>query len=192
MEIEALRRFLRSNGFLTNKELYKKNLIKQFEEVGMYIWTDNNRVIVTKQYLSESQFDCWIEKEQPKMFMLLQDIPIRCKNNLYLFMVLDFEESNPYKLSMKINRIEKNAEICKKYVIRHEDDLYRIPFLNKDDIESEDLFNYEESFKQELDNLSDISLEVRHAIGSYFEASEDAWEEHIVTVWKEGDVIENK
>lgn len=192
MEIEVLRRFLRSKGFSIYKELNNKNLIKQFSEAGMYIWTDNNRIVVAKHYLSEPQFDCWIEEEQPRMFMLLRDIPIRYKNNLYLFMILDIEESNLGKLSMKINRVEKNAEICKKYVIRHEADLNRIPFLNKDDIESEELFNYEQSFKQELNNLQGISSELRQAIGSYFEASHDAWVKHIVTVWKEGEVIENK
>lgn len=192
MEIEVLRKFLRSKGFIIYKELYTGILFKQFAKEGMDIWTDNHRVIVTKHYLSESQFDRWIENDQPRMFMLLKDIPVRYKNNLYLFMALDIEESNSGKLSMKINRAEKNAEICKKYVIRHESDLYRIPFLNKEDIESEDLFNYEQSFKQELSDLEDISLEVRQALASYFDTNENSWNEHIISVWKEGQVIENK
>ncbi|MFL0270128.1 ABC-three component system middle component 1 [Candidatus Clostridium radicumherbarum] len=192
MEIEVLRRFLRSKEFIIYKELYTGVLFHQFAEAGMDIWLDSNRVVVTKHYISESQFDCWIENEQPRMFMLLNHIPVRYRNNLYLFMALDIEEKNLGKLSMKINRIEKNAEVCKKYVFRDESDLYRIPFLNKDTVESEDLFNYEKSFKQELNNLDDISLEVRQAIGSYFEISEDTWAKHIVSVWKEGEVIENK
>lgn len=187
MKIEVLRGFLRSKGFSIYKELYTGILYKKFAEFGMDIWADNTRIIVTKQYLSESQLDNWNEEEQPRMFMLFQDVSSRYKNNLYLFMLLDFEQSYTNTLLMKINKIEKNAEICKKYVLREVSDLNRIPFLTKDDIESGDLFNYEQSFKQALNSIQDISSEVRQAVNSYFEISENSWKDNILSVWKEAE-----
>lgn len=192
MEIEILRGFLRGKEFSIYKELYQSNLFKRFSELGMDIWADNNRIIVTKQYVSESQLSSWNEEDQLIMLMLLKDIPVRYKNNLYLFMVLDLGDNYSNKLPLKINRIEKNAEVCKKYVIKNESDLYRIPFLNRDTIEEGDLFNYEQSFKEELNNINDISVEVRQAINSYFNVNEGTWKDNVESVWKEGIEFENK
>lgn len=63
-------------------------------------------------------------------------------------MVLDFN-SDDVETRLAINKIEKNDEICKKYILKSEEDINKIPFIRIKTVDAEK-FDYDKIFKEEI------------------------------------------
>lgn len=115
------------------------------QDHNMQYWNDGQRAVVIKEYRTESIFLDWLKEDQVIIGELYKLLDSKFKNNLYYFMVIDFETTS-LEVRLEINKAEKNHFICKKYILTSEEDLEKIPFLinkfgNKKD------FRFDERFR---------------------------------------------
>ncbi len=175
-----------------------RELAEHLLDNGLEIWKDDNRYVVVKEYKNNYDFLNSAEKDQLKILALLEEIPTKYKNNLYFFLVINkltskndkgvLELEND-KVTLEINRLEKDAFICRKYVIKTTEDLARVPFLTENNINRKTYFNYEEMFKNELLKIEDIDLNVVRAAETYFSNKEYP---NLIKVLRGRDKNENK
>ncbi|MDC7973159.1 hypothetical protein CON07_27360 [Bacillus sp. AFS094611] len=169
MKIETVIDLLQSQKF--EQYQLETELMNQFAEHNIDIWASDTRLIMLKEYRTQNSLLEWETEEQACIASSLHYIPKRYINNLYFFMILDFN-TDEIKLKLKINNIEKNELICKKYILKDEDDLDRIPFLIKVDLES-DTFVFDEKFKNKIMEFNDQmegerNLSIEKVMDDYF------------------------
>jgi hypothetical protein len=150
--------------------LEKESLQKSFLDSGLEVWINDHRVAVTKVYESFTYFKESWKDNQIVISNLLNFLPLKYKNNLYFLLVLEFdwEQDLNNELLMEINKAEKNAKYCRKYILQGEDDLERIPFFY--DVEKKaESFSYEKRFIELLTQESQgIDPGIVQAINDYF------------------------
>lgn len=127
---------------------FEANIMNQFEEHNIDVWASESRVIMLKEYRTQNALLEWEDKDQACIASALHYLPRKYLNNLYFFMVLDFN-TNEIKLRLKINKVEKDEMICKKYILKDSTDLDRIPFLMRIILEN-DTFSFDEKFKKRI------------------------------------------
>lgn len=169
MKIETVIDFLQLKGF--EQYQFKSDLMIQFDEHNIGIWTSDTRLIMLKEYRTQNALLDWEMKDQACIASALQCISKKYLNNLYFFMVLDFS-TDEIELRLKINKIEKNELICKKYILKAVDDFNRIPFLMKIDPESE-TFSFDRKFKKRIMKFneqinSERKLSLEKVMNDYF------------------------
>lgn len=162
MKVETVIDFLQLKRF--KQYQFELELMNQFEEQNIDIWASDTKLIMLKEYRTQNSMLDWEMNDQAYIASALYHIPKKYLNNLYFFMVLDFK-TDEIELRLKINKIEKNELICKKYILKDEDDLNRIPVLMKIAPES-DTFAFDEKFKkrimkfnEQIDGEGNLSLE---------------------------------
>lgn len=138
---------------------YNIKLIPTTEKSNMQYWYSDQRVIVVKEYRTESSFLEWLEDDQPIIGEIYTNLTSELKNNLYFFMIINFR---PDSLStrLEINRAQKNQYVCKKYVIKATSDLDKIPFLKTRYVDTK-RFDFDSKFKSYLNekNEKDSTIE---------------------------------
>ncbi|MEB8736443.1 MULTISPECIES: ABC-three component system middle component 1 [Bacillus cereus group] len=169
MKIETVIDLLQSQKF--EQYQLETELMNQFAEHNIDIWASDTRLIMLKEYRTQNSLLEWEIEEQACIASSLHYIPKKYINNLYFFMILDFN-TDEIKLKLKINNIEKNELICKKYILKHEDDLERIPFLIKVALES-DTFIFDEKFKNKIMEFNnqmegERNLSIEKVMDDYF------------------------
>jgi len=190
MKIEVVRNLFQEKGdfrllFLENQEerlvfetddikIVKKemaSLRKSFWDSGLEVWSNSQRVVVTKVYESFTYFKQTWRQEQIIISNLLNYLPLKYKNNLYFLIVLEFDWKNDInnELLMEKNRAEKNTKYCRKYIIQDAVDLERIPFFNNVEKPIVDSFAYEQKFIDRLESESQgLSPDIVQIIHDYF------------------------
>lgn len=150
--------------------LEKESLQKSFLDSGLEVWINDHRVAVTKVYESFTYFKESWKDNQIVISNLLNFLPLKYKNNLYFLLVLEFEcdQELNNEFLMEINKAEKNAKYCRKYILQDEEDLERIPFFY--DVEKKaESFSYEKRFIELLTQESEgIDPGIVQAINDYF------------------------
>ncbi|UXU72417.1 hypothetical protein MUA23_02620 [Mammaliicoccus sciuri] len=169
MKVETLIDFLKLKKY--DQYQFELELMNQFEEQNIDIWASETKLIMLKEYRTQNSILDWEMNDQACIASTLNHIPKKYLNNLYFFMVLDFK-TDEIELRLKINKIEKNELICKKYIIKDEDDLNRIPFLIKIDPES-NTFSFDEKFKKRIMKFNEQTddegnLILEKIMGDYF------------------------
>lgn len=182
MKFEDLRKFLRNKQFKTTKDDYNDYILEAFNKRNLDIWEGKNRVIVAKEYKSKEEFSEW-QNDQDNILILLREINYRLKNNIYFFLFLSSDINIDDKFYWEANTIERDTNICKKYIIYSDEDLIRIPFLDIDTISNNELFKYEDKFREKLKHISNISPTVMKAIDIYFNGNSENIS--IESVWGE-------
>lgn len=190
MEIEKVREFLQKNGEfdrlaiedydqnlifnlnnITQEYKEKESLQRSFWDNGLEVWISNYRIVVTKQYESYTYFkDSW-KDNQIIISNLLNFLPLKYKNNLYFLIVLDFDKHAEFnnQLVMEVNKAEKNAKYCRKYIIQDKDDLERMPFFHDATKSLDDSFSIENRFLELLiQDSNNINSHILQTINDYF------------------------
>lgn len=169
MKTETVVISLQEKGF--KQYQVESEVMNQLDELNIDIWSSDTKLVMLKEYRTQNSLLEWEREDQVCISNVLKYIPKKYINNLYFFMALDFN-ADDVKLRLNINKIEKNELICKKYILKNEDDLNRIPFLMKVTIES-DTFAFDEKFKErimkfkdERDGKSDLNIEI--VVNEYF------------------------
>lgn len=171
---------------LTNQHSYSsvpflgEELNERLRDRNLEIWRKENRYIVTKGYTSVAQLNDWLH-DQIVISFIYDAIPAHSRNNLYFLLVLDFKKEKNQKLVWKINEIEKNDRVCRKYVVEENKDLKRVPVLNNNFRESNtESIIFEEKFKSKLFNHEDIiskygemTQTVKDIVEVYFETYDE-------------------
>lgn len=135
---------------------YNIELIPNIEKNNMQYWYNKNRVIVLKEYRTESSFLEWLEGDQPIIGEIYTELPSDLKNNLYFFMIINFI---PDSLStrMEINRAQKNQYVCKKYILRTSYDVDKIPFLKNRHTDTQEI-DFDSKFKIHLNEKNEKEM----------------------------------
>lgn len=158
---------------LKDQNFYRANfledeILEKLRKLNIDIWMNNSRLIMIKEYRTQSDFLEWNETDQLFVSTVLSKIPNKFLNNFYYFILMNFN-SDDIKIKLEINKIEKNELIFKKYVIINYSDLERIPFLNDFKLKSEQ-FSFDEKFRKKMSGFSsDIPDIVDDLIDFYFE-----------------------
>ncbi|MEE6132823.1 ABC-three component system middle component 1 [Priestia sp. GS2] len=162
MKVEIVIDFLHLKRF--EQYQFESELMTQFEEHNINIWASDTRLIMLKEYRTQNSLIDWEIKDQACIASVFYHIPKKYLNNLYFFMILNFN-NDEIELRLKINKIEKNELVCKKYILKDIDELNRIPFLMEKAPES-DTFAFDQKFKKRImkfneqnDGEGDLSLE---------------------------------
>lgn len=134
---------------------FEMELAYQFEEHNIDIWNNNTRMIMLKQYRTQNSLLDWEIEDQVCIAAALHTLPKKYFNNLYFFMILDFNTEDT-KIKLKINEIEKNNLICKKYVFQNTEDLDRVPFLMNSFLEI-NRFSFDQKFKERLMSFNQVN-----------------------------------
>lgn len=146
MKVEKIINSLQEKNF--KRYEFEKNIMGQLEEHNITSWANSSRIVMLKEYRTEKSLLEWNKNDQTCIASILYCVPPKCINNLYFFIILNFN-SNEIGLRLEINKIEKNELICKKYVLKNEKDLNRIPFLTNVTLKS-DSFAFDEKFKKSI------------------------------------------
>lgn len=137
---------------ILKEKKYKIYLYGNSEINNMQYWYDSQRVIVIKEYRTESSFLSWLREDQPVIGELYSNISSSFKNNLYFFMVINFKPDSK-STRLEINSALKNQYVCKKYVLNSISDLDKIPFLN-DRVGNNKTFDFDGKFKNSLNKIN--------------------------------------
>ncbi|WP_214859011.1 ABC-three component system middle component 1 [Exiguobacterium sp. s191] len=169
MKVETLIDLLQSKKFTHYK--FEEKVMNQLEQQNIDVWANDKRMIMLKEYRTQTSILEWDINDQAHIASILHKIPNEYLNNLYFFMVLDFNTADT-ELRLKINKIEKSEIICKKYIIKEEEDFNRIPFLISSSIEINN-FDFDEKFKEKIKGFSDspnkrVNLNLENIINDYF------------------------
>lgn len=139
---------------ILKQESFNVKPFADLEDSNMEYWYNNNRVIVIKEYKTESSFLRWLD-DQSVLAEIYKTLPTKLKNNLYFLMIVNFVPNSP-EIKMEINTAQKNRYVCKKNVLKELNDLNRIPFLNQIHLEI-DTFDYDNKFREQLSKENKIS-----------------------------------
>ncbi|MBP3972798.1 hypothetical protein KAF80_28300 [Bacillus sp. WL1] len=163
MKTETVINFLQERNF--EQYQLESDIMNQIEDFNIDIWSNESKLVMLKEYRTKNSLLEWKKEDQACIASVLQYVPKKYINNLYFFMVLDFN-SDEVELRLEINKIEKNELICKKYILKDQEDLNRVPFLMNVVIES-DAFAFDEKFKErimkfkdEMDGGKDLNIEI--------------------------------
>ncbi|PGR82057.1 hypothetical protein COC43_03260 [Bacillus thuringiensis] len=155
-------------------------LNQRLRDRNLEVWKKENRYIVTKGYTSIAQLNDWLYDQIVISFMY-DTIPANSRNNLYFLLVIDFENERNKEMEWRINEIEKNNKVCRKYIVEERSDLKRVPALNKNFMESDkESGMFETTFKHKLFNNKDVVSEygemtqrVKDLVNLYFDIYEE-------------------
>lgn len=165
MNIHIVTERLKEKGFVSwNLEGFE-TLYKRVNESNLKVWENGKRVIVLKSYSSKTYFQDW-EDDQILISYIYDILDTKFKNNLYFLLILNWEITSDQRLSQFINTVEKDEIVCRKYVILANEDLDRVPFLQEKDFDFNKLFNYEETFREQLHNQD--THEIIHQMIDYY------------------------
>ncbi|MNN05493.1 hypothetical protein D3C81_1182560 [compost metagenome] len=134
----------------------------------MELWFTSERICVLKAYTSNHHFLFNWREDQITISYLLDILPTKYKNNLYFLLVLDWESQLLPEILMEVNRVEKNAKVCRKYVLLNDEDLERVSFLQEKQAFSNRGFDFEAKFKSELLSNRAIDPKVRRIVEGFF------------------------
>lgn len=126
----------------------ESDVMIQLEQHNIGIWANESRLVLIKEYRTKSSLIDWKLEDQIYISTAMQHLPNKYINNLYFFMVLNFN-SDELAIRLEINKIEKNDLVCKKYVLKNETDFNRIPFLMNRVIEVEE-FAFDKKFQERI------------------------------------------
>lgn len=143
-----------------------QNLYKKVNESNLKIWKNDRRVVVIKNYSSKSHFQEWREDHIPISY-LYDILEAKYRNNLYFLIILDWGIERSSELTQLINMVEKDELVCRKYVIIDNEDLERVPFLQELGFDTNKIFNYEQTFRENLENQNKHSI-IMKMINHYF------------------------
>lgn len=125
----------------------------ELAQKNIEMWGNHSKVVFLKEYRNKVSFNKWLLEDQPLIATVYNNIPVNKRNNLYFILILNFEDYNEDydddDLQLRINKAQKNAYVCKKYVLINENDLEMIPFLNNDFTKAKSI-NYDEDFRKTL------------------------------------------
>lgn len=127
---------------------FENQSISLLEDHNIRLWKNPYRILAIKEYRTESNFLNWLVEDQPILGELYSNLENRYKNNLYFFMILNFDISST-SVRLEINKAKKNQYVCKKHIIVKESDIDRIPFLT-DLPENSGDYNFPAKFKEKL------------------------------------------
>ncbi|MFS8188466.1 ABC-three component system middle component 1 [Rossellomorea marisflavi] len=168
----------------------ESEVMTQLDQLNISIWASDSKLVLVKEYRTKSSLIEWKLEDQIYISSVLQYFPKKYINNLYFFMVLDFN-SGEIALRLEINKIEKNDLVCKKYVLKNDDDLNRVPFLMNLIIETEE-FSFDEKFqerivkfKEEVGEEKFLNLEI--ILNDYFTNNKQSRKIKIDTLLETGD-----
>lgn len=163
MKTETVINFLQEKEF--EQYQFESDIMNQIEDFNIDIWSNESKLVMLKEYRTKNSLLEWKKEDQVCIASVLQYVPKKYINNLYFFMVLDFN-SDEVELRLEINKIEKNELICKKYILKDQEDLNRVPFLMNVVIEN-DAFAFDEKFKERImkfkdgmDGGKDLNIEI--------------------------------
>ncbi|MED3912761.1 hypothetical protein P4597_27120 [Peribacillus simplex] len=151
MKHETVIKLLEEKGF-ENFQL-ESDVMTQLEQHNISIWASESKLVLVKEYRTKNSLIDWKLEDQIYISTAVQYFPNKYINNLYFFMVLDFN-SDDIALRLEINKIEKNDLVCKKYVLKNEADLNRVPFLMNLMIETEE-FAFDRKFQERIVNFKE-------------------------------------
>ncbi|MGG3580927.1 ABC-three component system middle component 1 [Priestia megaterium] len=118
---------LRAKEFLKTKELLEaKELLI---ESNIETWRNDSKIVFLKNYIDFRHLISSWPDDQAAAFSFLNELPRKFKNNSYLLLVVDTVDNLSSNLLLQINKVEKNSDICRKYVINSLNDLEKIPFF---------------------------------------------------------------
>ncbi|MGE1043749.1 ABC-three component system middle component 1 [Bacillus wiedmannii] len=171
---------------LTNKYDYSavsfsdEELGQRLRDRNLEVWKKGNRYIVTKGYTSVAQLGDWLH-DQIVISFVYNVIPTYSRNNLYFLLVVDFKNERNKEMEWRINEIEKNDRVCRKYVVEEREDLKRVPAFNHNFMESnKNSVVFEEKFKHKLFNNKTILSEygvmterIKELVDVYFEVYDE-------------------
>lgn len=146
-------------------------IMSKLQEKNIDAWANSQRIIFLKDYKVSKDLLVWNMNDQSVISEALEFIPNKLMNNIYFFLVIDFQiEESETKLT--INKIEKNDLIAKKVVLKSINDLTRLPFLNDVTVESV-IFNFDEKFRSkfyefEKSNTSRSHINLDLLLENYF------------------------
>ncbi|OBZ10870.1 ABC-three component system middle component 1 [Bacillus sp. FJAT-26390] len=140
------------------------------------LWFSVERIAVLKTYTSNHHFLLNWREDQFVISHLLELLPAQYKNNLYFLLVLDWESGLLPEIPMEMNRVEKNAKVCRKYVLHNIDDLERVPFFQPKYIYAKKGFDFVEKFKTELLIEQSLDPKIRRVVEGYFQL------EHLIRI----------
>ena len=155
MKAEKISEVLKDNNFVYEK--MSNEIQHPLEQLNIDSWSDNTRIIFVKEYRTKSSLSKWTDNDYVQISIASHFIDTKFQNNLYFFMVIDFN-SDDVETRLTINKIEKNDEICKKYILKSEEDIDKIPFIR---IKTEDTekFDYDKIFKEKI-LMNQLNLEI--------------------------------
>lgn len=122
--------------------------VKKLRAHNITIMSSETKLIFIKEFRTQGAFLNWEYDEQILILNTFRYLPRKFDNNIYFLMILDFNPDNIVS-RLEINRIEKNDLVCKKYVLQHQQDLERIPFMNYN-ISSDNFFEFDQKFKENI------------------------------------------
>ncbi|WP_214835248.1 ABC-three component system middle component 1 [Exiguobacterium sp. s36] len=146
MKAEKISEVLKDNNFVYKK--MNNEIQYPLEQLNIDSWSDDTRMIFIKEYRTKNSLSRWTDDDYVQISIASHFIDNKFQNNLYFFMVLDFN-SDDVETRLAINKIEKNDEICKKYILKSEEDINKIPFIRIKTVDAEK-FDYDKIFKEEI------------------------------------------
>lgn len=169
MKTEKVINYLREKNF--NQYQFEESIMAQIEDLNIDIWSNESKLVMLKEYRTKTTLLNWKQEDQVCIASALQYIPKKYINNLYFFMVLDFN-SDEVQLRLEVNKIEKNELICKNYILKDQEDLSRVPFLVNVLVENK-AFDFDEKFKGRIMHFKDESergnvLNIEVVMDNYF------------------------
>lgn len=169
MKVETVIGLLQSKEFIQYQ--FEEKTMNQLEQQNISVWTTNTKMIMLKEYRTQSSVLDWEVNDQAYIASSLHKIPSKYLNNLYFLMVLDFKAEDT-ELKLKINKIEKSDLICKKYILKEEGDFNRIPFLVNSTSKVNN-FDFDEKFKEKIMSFNELSrnevnLSLEKVMNDYF------------------------
>ncbi|QJF25766.1 ABC-three component system middle component 1 [Mammaliicoccus vitulinus] len=154
MQIEELIIKFKQMGY---ESMESERFHDDLTESGMQIWVKESRVIFLKEYEAKSLFLDWYISEQPIIASIYNYFPANYKNNIYFFMILNFDLSEDESLALSINKVVKDEYVCKKYVFQSVDEITNVPFLSDQFIKMPQ-FDYDQEFKSGILNLNTVNV----------------------------------
>lgn len=146
MKAEEVIRSLQENDF--NRLKLDSVIMNQLEQQNIDVWASDTKLVMLKEYRTKISLMNWEIEDNIHISSALHNIPKKYFNNFYFFMVLDFN-SNEIDVRLELNKIEKNDLICKKYILKSESDLNRVPFLMETTKQTEK-FAFDKKFQVEI------------------------------------------
>lgn len=137
---------------------------------GIQMWVKDSRVIFVKEYEAKSLFLDWYISEQPLIASIYNYLSANHKNNIYFFMILNFDLNNDDDLTLTINKVIKDEYVCKKYVFQSIDEITDVPFLSNQFIKMPQ-FDYDQEFKSGILNFNKINEfvgEEKESLNSFY------------------------
>lgn len=145
MNINAVRSRLEEKNFHYYE--LSENIFNKLSANNLEVWSNDNRVMVLKEYTSYHHLLNWKE-DQLQISFLYDELTRKYKNNLYFLLVLNWSIENFSELVIETTIIEKDQRLSRKYTIYDETDIERVPFLQTNNLKESISFAYESEFRK--------------------------------------------